>query len=89
MKKLFGFSFLVILFSLQAQARPSEADREKFKAAFEACLTETGSSRPERGVRPSDEERAKMHACLSSKGIKKPEGDRRGKRHQRDEKSEE
>lgn len=80
MNRLLGFSFLVLLFSLQAQAQPSEADREKFKAAFEACLTETGSSRPERGVRPSDEERAKMEACLTSKGISKPERPRVPKR---------
>jgi hypothetical protein len=88
MKKLFGFSFLVLLFSLQAQSQPNQEDREKFKAAFEACLSETGSSRPERGVRPSDEERAKMEACLTSKGISKPERPR-GPRGPRPEASEE
>lgn len=37
--------------------------------AFEACFAETGVTRPERGQRPSDEDRAKMDACLESKGL--------------------
>ncbi len=79
MVRLFGFSLLVLLITFQAQSRPSEEDREKFKAAFEACIEETGAQRPERGVRPSDEERAKLDKCLEGKGIKKPEHKRRGK----------
>lgn len=51
-------------------------DREAFHAAMEACVTETGVTKPERGVPLSEEDRAKIDACLESKGISKPEGGR-------------
>ncbi len=44
----------------------------EFHSAMKACFTETGVTKPERGSRPSDEDRAKIDACLKSKGIDKP-----------------
>jgi|GEM_PF-6017174 len=91
MKKLFGFSVLVLLFTLQAKAQPSPEEREKFHTAMESCIQENNLSKPERGTRPSDEDRAKMEACLKSKGISKPEHPRGGGRHhgKRDQKEQE
>lgn len=51
-------------------------DREAFHAAMDACVAETGLTKPERGVHPSEEDRAKIDSCLESKGISKPEGGR-------------
>lgn len=52
----------------------AQDNREAFRAAMDACVSETGVSKPERGIHPSEEDRAKIDACLTSKGITKPEG---------------
>lgn len=54
--------------------RPSPEDREKFHTAMEACRTETGVTKPVKGSRPSEADRAKIDACLTGKGIVKPAG---------------
>lgn len=59
----------------------AQQDREAFKAALDACSTETGVSRPEPGVQPSEEDRAKLTACLQDKGFTPPSGE--GSRGQR------
>jgi hypothetical protein len=46
---------------------------EKFRAAFEACLEETGVSKPEQGQPPSEVDRLKVDSCLRSKGISLPQ----------------
>lgn len=69
MKKLFLFSLGALILSLQSYAGEG---REKMREAFDACLTESGVTRPERGERPSDEDKAKIDACLKSKGIEHP-----------------
>lgn len=59
-------------FSRPESVRPSESQREAFQAALKSCSIEIGVSKPEKGMRPSDEEMAKMEACLLTKGIEKP-----------------
>lgn len=66
---LFILSFLALAaFKVNAQS-----DRDSFRQAMDACFTETGVTKTERGVRPSDEDRQKIDACLSGKGISRPE----------------
>lgn len=70
MYKLLG---LAVLLATSVQVQAEGGDREAFHAAMDACVTETGVAKPERGTRPSEEDRAKIGACLSAKGISKPE----------------
>ena len=75
-----GLGLLMMLF-LSFNTTHAQDDHEAFKAALDACATETGVSKPERGVRPSQEDMEKMDACLSAKGIEKParpQGSREG-----------
>jgi hypothetical protein len=67
---------LTVFIALTGIANAQSQDREAFHAAMEACISETGVTKPERGVHPSDEDRAKIDACLEAKGISKPEGGR-------------
>lgn len=46
---------------------------EEMRAAFEACQTETGVAKPERGQRPSDDDRKLMEDCLKGKGFERPQ----------------
>ncbi len=63
--------FLVIVsMSLNTYAQD---DREAFKAAFDTCVSETGVTKPEKGSRPTDEDRAKIETCMSGKGFTKTE----------------
>jgi len=73
MTKLFILSLATLLMSLNSYAGER---REKMRAAFEACVQENNLQKPERGSRPSDEDRATMAACLKGKGIEKPERSR-------------
>lgn len=68
-----SFLSLAVFIALAGVARAQDNNREAFHAAMEACFTETGVTKAERGTRPSDEDRAKIDACLSSKGIEKPQ----------------
>lgn len=45
------------------------------KAAFVACISELGLTRPQRGEKPSDSDREKLHACLQTKGVDIPQLD--------------
>jgi hypothetical protein len=69
---------LTIFIALTGFAKAQSQDREAFHAAMEACISETGVTKPERGVHPSEEDRAKIDSCLATKGITKPEGGRGG-----------
>lgn len=64
---------LALLLATSVQVQAQSLDREAFHAALDACVSETGVARPERGSRPSDEDRAKIDACLAQKGVNKPE----------------
>ena len=63
--------FTLAFFILAAIKVSAQEDREAFKAAFDACVTETGVPQA-RGVRPSDEDREKLSNCLASKGYTRP-----------------
>ena len=47
--------------------------QEGLRDAAQACHSELGTTRPERGERPSEEERAAMSECLSAKGFEMPQ----------------
>lgn len=51
--------------------RPPEMS-EELKQAFDECFEETGLTRPEKGERPSLEDREIMDECLAEKGFDKP-----------------
>lgn len=76
----------MVLFSSLATAQqngpPSEADREKMRAAMDACFSETGISKPAQGQRPSEADRQALDTCLASKGISRPPGPPPGQRRQ-------
>lgn len=57
--------------------------RGEFRAAMKACMAENNLTRPERGQRPNESDRAKLDACLTSKGIMyRPNHDHKfGRRH--------
>lgn len=75
-----GMGFLLSgVFVVGAQAQRGPQD-EAQRAAFEACLSENGLSRPERGTRPSDEDMAKMQSCMTAKGYERPAGPPHGAR---------
>ena len=57
--------------SLQIYA---QGDHEAFRAAMDACVAETGVTKPEPGTPPSEQDRAKIKDCLASKGISHPQG---------------
>lgn len=72
---LMGLFGAAVIFAAGSRAHgepPTAEDREKFHAAMEACVSETGVSKPEQGQRPSVEDRQKIDSCLASKGIEKP-----------------
>lgn len=80
---LTGLFTLAICLAAGSQAygeQPNPFDREKFHAALEACVVETGVAKPAFGTRPSEADREKISTCLSSKGFTKPEGGARGPR---------
>ena len=73
-------SILILAFVLTSStifARGGRGGGEKqegIREAAETCHSELGITRPERGERPSEEDRAAMDECLSAKGFEKPEG---------------
>ncbi len=67
---------LVLLISSTSFARgggPGNGD-SGFKAAMDACASELGISKPEKGSRPSQEEMSAMDSCMSGKGYERPSG---------------
>ncbi len=64
----------------QAQRGPRGPQDEAQRAAFEACLTENGLSRPERGTRPSEADMTKLQSCMTAKGYERPAGPPHGAR---------
>lgn len=74
MKTLNKFGVLLVPFVIASVvcAQPSPSDRETHRAAMEACFQELGLQRPQRGLRPSEEDRQKLQNCLSQKGISMP-----------------
>lgn len=70
MKFLLLFSLAsAVLFSGRAFAA---GDEETRREAFRSCAKENGVSKPVRGQRPSEEDRAKMKACMTAKGFERP-----------------
>lgn len=65
------------LMSTMTFARGGGGGRQQddgFRAALKACHSETGTSRPERGSRPSQEDMQAMDSCMSAKGYERPQG---------------
>ncbi len=48
--------------------------QEGMREAMQACASELGISKPERGSPSSDEDKAALAECLSAKGFEKPQG---------------
>ena len=55
--------------------------QEGMREAMKACADELGIAKPERGSRPSDEDKEALDNCLIAKGFEKPQGG--GERPQR------
>lgn len=64
----------------QAQRGPRGPQDEAHRTALEACLSENGLSRPERGMRPSEADMTKLQACMTTKGYERPAGPPHGMR---------
>jgi hypothetical protein len=58
--------------------RGSQQRDPAFQAAFEACITENGLTKPTPGQRPSDAERQVLETCLTNKGFTRADGHRHG-----------
>jgi hypothetical protein len=78
---------LTATFAFNSQAGDGERKGKRggpsaeHKAAFEACATELGIAKPEKGQRPSDSDREALKSCLQAKGITMPERGPRGERN--------
>lgn len=70
----------VFTVNAEAQRGPRGPQDEAQRAAFEACLTENGLSRPERGTRPSEADMTKLQSCMTAKGYERPAGPPHGMR---------
>ncbi|MBL7688365.1 MAG: hypothetical protein JNJ49_10040 [Bdellovibrionaceae bacterium] len=70
----------VFVITAEAQRGPRGPQDEAQRAAFEACLTENGLIRPERGMRPSVEDMTKLQACMTANGYERPAGPPHGMR---------
>lgn len=46
---------------------------QELREAIQTCHVETGVSRPERGRRPSEEDRQLLNTCLTAKGFEMPQ----------------
>lgn len=71
------FAGLLVLSSLSLAAwadRPTPEQREAFHQAMDACRTETGVAKPQKGQRPTDAERKAIGDCLAAKGFTPPPG---------------
>lgn len=83
MKAILLTCALMMAGTAYAQQRPFDP---AFKEALDACHTETGTTRPSPGSRPSEEDRAKMQSCMTAKGYTLPDhppGQGEGGRHHR------
>jgi hypothetical protein len=82
MMKPFFISLLSIL-SITSFAEGNKVggreDHAKVKEAVEACFQEKGLTRPEKGVKLSEEARSSLQSCMKGKGFKNFKGPRRSK----------
>lgn len=69
---------LPLFTAISASAQQGPPDREKMRAAMEACATEKGLAKPSPGQRPSDADRKVMEECLAGKGFTRPPSGPRG-----------
>lgn len=69
---------IMMMTSISLFAFGEDRNREERRAAFQACVTETGVTKPERGSRPNEEDRQKIKTCMEGKGFSPWEG--RGKK---------
>ena len=66
---------LTLIISTSSFARGGGPGQDSgFKEAMDACASELGISKPERGGRPSQEEMETMDECMSGKGYERPSG---------------
>jgi len=75
---------LSLVLGLSIHAKAEQNNREEFHKAMQACIAETGVTKPEKGSRPSDEDRQKVDTCLAGKGFNKedrPRGPGRSPEH--------
>lgn len=70
----------VFAVNAEAQRGPRGPQDEAQRTAFEACLSENGLSRPERGTRPSEADMTKLQSCMTAKGYARPAGPPHGAR---------
>lgn len=80
-------SKLIVLSILMAAAtglKAHEHRKGEFKNALRECVESLGIEKPQRGERPSDEDREKMGECLKEKGFEKPDRPFKGKHSKRD-----
>lgn len=70
----------VFAVNAQAQRGPRGPQDEAHRTALEACLSENGLGRPERGTRPSEAEMTKLQSCMTAKGYERPAGPPHGAR---------
>ncbi|MES2525489.1 MAG: hypothetical protein V4598_00315 [Bdellovibrionota bacterium] len=61
-----------VFFILLAVKANAQNDQEGFRFAIKACAEESGIVMEE-GIRPSQEDHAKIQACMTAKGFTKPE----------------
>lgn len=75
---LSAFSILSIAGALNADAQTAPPDRNAFHEAVQQCAMENDIRLPDRGDRPSHEDRQLIDACLEEKGISPPPHGRGG-----------
>jgi hypothetical protein len=74
MKKLIFIITLTLTTPLLAhRGGPRGGEDSGFREAMESCVNELGITKPEKGERPSQEEREAMDKCMSAQGYEKPE----------------
>ena len=65
---------LTLILSASSYARGGQGQDSGRREAMDACASELGISKPERGTRPSQEDREAIDKCMSSKGYERPSG---------------